>query len=58
MYASFGPGWSNSLLGFLGLVLIPAPLAIYRFGSGEVSFDAVMVDRITEVGIYVLDFGI
>ncbi|PTD02074.1 Efflux pump vrtL [Fusarium culmorum] len=34
MYASLGLGWGNSLLGFLGLVLIPAPLVIYRFGGG------------------------
>ncbi|KAF4873426.1 MFS transporter prlG [Colletotrichum siamense] len=34
MYASLGLGWGNSLLGFLGLLLIPVPLAIYRFGGG------------------------
>ncbi|EQB50112.1 major facilitator superfamily transporter [Colletotrichum gloeosporioides Cg-14] len=34
MYASLGLGWGNSLLGFIGLVLIPAPLAIYHFGGG------------------------
>ncbi|KAF5487525.1 MFS transporter prlG [Colletotrichum siamense] len=34
MYASLGLGWGNSLLGFIGLLLIPAPLAIYRFGGG------------------------
>lgn len=33
MYASLGLGWGNSLLGFVALGLIPAPLIIFRYGS-------------------------
>ncbi|KAH7314191.1 major facilitator superfamily domain-containing protein [Rhexocercosporidium sp. MPI-PUGE-AT-0058] len=30
---ALGLGWGNSLLGFIAIVLIPAPLLIYRFGA-------------------------
>lgn len=33
MYASLGLGWGNSLLGFIGLGLIPAPLLIFKYGG-------------------------
>lgn len=33
MYATLGVGWGNSLLGFICIALIPAPLLIYRFGG-------------------------
>ncbi|KAG0649296.1 MFS transporter cpaT [Hyphodiscus hymeniophilus] len=34
MYASLGLGWGNSVLGFIAIGLIPAPLLIYKFGGG------------------------
>jgi MFS family permease len=33
MYASLGLGWGNSVLGFIAIGLIPAPLCIYKFGG-------------------------
>jgi len=33
MYSSLGLGWGNSVLGFVALGLIPAPLLIYKFGG-------------------------
>lgn len=33
MYARLGLGWGNSLLGFIGVAMIPVPLLIYRFGG-------------------------
>ncbi|KAF6838946.1 major facilitator superfamily transporter [Colletotrichum plurivorum] len=33
LYASLGLGWGNSLLGFIGLGLIPAPLLIFKYGE-------------------------
>ncbi|KAF4628097.1 hypothetical protein G7Y89_g10054 [Cudoniella acicularis] len=33
MYASLGLGWGNSVLGFIAIGLIPAPLLIYRYGG-------------------------
>jgi multidrug resistance protein len=33
MYAALGLGWGNSVLGFIAVALIPAPLLIYKFGG-------------------------
>lgn len=33
LYARLGLGWGNSLLGFLCLAFIPAPILIYRYGA-------------------------
>ncbi|KAH6716781.1 major facilitator superfamily domain-containing protein [Leptodontidium sp. 2 PMI_412] len=33
MYTALGLGWGNSVLGFIAIGLIPAPLLIYRFGG-------------------------
>ncbi|CZR62449.1 related to multidrug resistant protein [Phialocephala subalpina] len=33
MYAKLGLGWGNSVLGFIAIGLIPAPLLIYKFGE-------------------------
>jgi len=33
MYEDLGLGWGNSLLGFIALALIPAPLLIYKSGG-------------------------
>jgi hypothetical protein len=33
LYSRLGLGWGNSLLGFLCLVFIPAPILIYRYGA-------------------------
>lgn len=33
MYQTLGLGWGNSLLGFIALGLIPAPLLIFRYGG-------------------------
>ncbi|KAH7391497.1 major facilitator superfamily domain-containing protein [Cadophora sp. MPI-SDFR-AT-0126] len=33
MYDALGLGWGNSVLGFVAIGLIPAPLLIYRFGA-------------------------
>jgi hypothetical protein len=33
MYASLGLGWGNTVLGFIAIGLIPAPLLIYKFGG-------------------------
>jgi len=33
MYASLGLGWGNSVLGFVAIALIPAPLLIFKFGG-------------------------
>ncbi|KAI9054678.1 hypothetical protein LZ554_001830 [Drepanopeziza brunnea f. sp. 'monogermtubi'] len=33
MYAALGLGWGNSVLGFMAIGLIPAPLLIYRYGG-------------------------
>lgn len=34
MFAKLGLGWGNSLLGFIAVGLIPAPLLIFKFGEG------------------------
>jgi len=33
MYAALGLGWGNSILGFIAIGIIPAPLLIYKFGG-------------------------
>jgi hypothetical protein len=33
LYERLGLGWGNSLLGFVAVALIPAPLGIYRYGG-------------------------
>ena len=33
MYSALGLGWGNSVLGFIAIGLIPAPLLIYKFGG-------------------------
>ncbi|KIN08255.1 hypothetical protein OIDMADRAFT_100107 [Oidiodendron maius Zn] len=33
MYAALGLGWGNSVLGFIALALIPAPMFIFKFGA-------------------------
>lgn len=33
MYQSLGLGWGNSVLGFIAIGLIPAPLLIFKFGE-------------------------
>ncbi|APA05366.1 hypothetical protein sscle_01g001360 [Sclerotinia sclerotiorum 1980 UF-70] len=33
MYQALGYGWGNSVLGFIALALIPAPMVIYKFGG-------------------------
>lgn len=33
MYANLGLGWGNSVLGFVAIALIPAPLLIFKFGG-------------------------
>ncbi|RAL64300.1 hypothetical protein DID88_002192 [Monilinia fructigena] len=33
MYEALGYGWGNSVLGFIALALIPAPMIIYKFGG-------------------------
>jgi multidrug resistance protein len=33
MYESLGVGWGSSLLGFVGVAMIPIPLLIYRYGK-------------------------
>jgi hypothetical protein len=33
MYEALGLGWGNSVLGFIAIGLIPAPLLIYKFGG-------------------------
>jgi MFS family permease len=33
MYAKLGLGWGNSVLGFVAIALIPAPMLIYKFGG-------------------------
>src|ERR1700721_623068 len=33
MYQALGLGWGNSVLGFIAIALIPAPLMIYKFGG-------------------------
>lgn len=33
MYAALGLGWGNSLLGFIGLALVPAPALIFKYGK-------------------------
>ncbi len=33
MYSVLGVGWGNSLLGFIALAMIPAPLAIKKYGE-------------------------
>jgi hypothetical protein len=33
LYSSLGLGWGNSLLGFICVALIPAPLLFYRYGG-------------------------
>ncbi|THV46811.1 hypothetical protein BGAL_0358g00100 [Botrytis galanthina] len=33
LYNNLGLGWGNSVLGFIGLALIPAPFFIYKYGA-------------------------
>ncbi|PQE19069.1 MFS multidrug transporter protein [Rutstroemia sp. NJR-2017a BBW] len=33
LYANLGLGWGNSVLGFIGLALIPAPFFIFKYGA-------------------------
>lgn len=33
MYSKLGYGWGNSLLGFLCLILAPAPLFFWKYGA-------------------------
>ena len=33
MYATLGLGWGNSLLGFIAIALLPAPILIRRYGE-------------------------
>jgi MFS family permease len=33
MYANLGLGWGNTVLGFVAIALIPAPLLIFKFGG-------------------------
>lgn len=33
MYSSLGYGWGNSVLGFVAIAMIPAPLLIFKFGG-------------------------
>ena len=34
MFKKLGVAWAISLLGFLAVVLIPVPIAFYRYGKG------------------------
>ena len=33
MYKALGYGWGNTLLGFLSLAFIPAPILFYKYGE-------------------------
>ncbi|KAM3068583.1 hypothetical protein ACMFMG_011112 [Clarireedia jacksonii] len=33
LYSNLGLGWGNSVLGFIGLALIPAPFFIFKYGA-------------------------
>lgn len=33
MYEAMGLGWGNSTLGFIAIILIPAPALIYKYGE-------------------------
>ena len=33
LYASLGLGWGNSILGFLGIIMIPAPYLLWKYGG-------------------------
>ncbi|RAH42900.1 uncharacterized protein BO95DRAFT_466501 [Aspergillus brunneoviolaceus CBS 621.78] len=33
MYSALGLGWGNSLLALIALVMLPLPLAFFRFGE-------------------------
>ena len=33
LYASLGLGWGNSILGFLGIIMIPAPYLLWKYGE-------------------------
>ncbi|KAI1765467.1 major facilitator superfamily domain-containing protein [Hypoxylon sp. FL1150] len=33
LYKNLGNGWGNSVLGFIGVVMIPVPIFIYKFGA-------------------------
>lgn len=33
MYRALGYGWGNTLLGFLALSFVPAPVLFYRYGD-------------------------
>ena len=33
MYARLGQGWGNSVLGFIALALVPAPLLLIKYGE-------------------------
>jgi hypothetical protein len=33
MYAKLGLGWGNSVLGFIGVAMVPIPALMYRYGG-------------------------
>ena len=33
MYSSLNYGWGNSLLGFIALAFVPAPVLFYKYGE-------------------------
>ena len=33
MYKKLDPRWASSLLGFIALLLVPIPFALYRYGA-------------------------
>lgn len=33
MYKALGYGWGNTLLGFLSLAFVPAPILFYKYGE-------------------------
>jgi len=33
MYTKLGVGWASSLLGFLGLLFVPIPFVLYKYGG-------------------------
>jgi len=33
MYRSLGLGWGNSLLGFIGVAMIPVPALVFKYGG-------------------------
>ena len=33
MYKALGYGWGNTLIGFLALAFVPAPIFLYKYGE-------------------------